>query len=56
MTPKRDLIAFLSVAVGVPYLHGSAWPAVCLGLLLTGFGAYVGVGSAYRMIGRDVTV
>ena len=56
MPPKRDLITLLSMAVGVPFLYASAWPAVALGLLLLAFGVYTGVDSAYRTVGRYVTV
>lgn len=55
MPSKRDPLAVLA-AVGVPYLHASAWPAVALGLFLLAFGVYTGVDSACRTVGRYVTV
>ncbi len=56
MPSKRDLLTVLAAAVGVPYLHALAWPAVALGLLLLAFGVYTGVDSACRTVGRYVTV
>ena len=52
MTPKRDLVAFLSAAVGVPYLQASAWPATCVGAFLLAFGVFAGVDSAFRTVRR----